>query len=86
MENDIYKALQTRVFDELKRRVDASVYVKIADDILQVKIKKLGFQFGTTFDDIIRRASEESDLARTIVADSVKQYKSFIFATFFKSL
>ena len=81
-ELEIYDLFTKRLHRDLKEKIDASVFVTISNDILVVRISKLGLQLEQRYPNILNHIINERDTS-ILTHEIVKHFRRMVVNTFF---
>lgn len=81
--SELYSLYQTAVYNGLKERLNASVYVIIEDDSLKVNVKKLGLCWHWVQTGMLERIINSTTSPERLIEAICVDYKHFIFDSFF---
>ena len=79
---EIYELFQKRLHQNLKKRIDARIFISIENDTLFIRMSKLGVYWEQQIPnilDIILQGAGNDKLENEIIAD----FRSMVFKTFF---
>lgn len=81
-ENEIYEIFQVHLHRHLKEKINASVYVTIKDDVLFVRVAKLGIYWETRYPNLFERIVQSSD-SEKLATEIAKYFRREVIKTFF---
>lgn len=79
---EIYDLFKHRVFKYLNRKINASIYTDITDDVLTVRIYKFGMSWERKYPNILNITLNETDknkFGREIVSEFQKDIQTTFF-------
>lgn len=81
-QEELYELFKIHLHKRLKEKINASVYVTINNDVLFVRISKLGIYWEQRYDKILDRILQESNSA-TFADEIAKYFRREVLHTFF---
>ncbi len=79
---EMYDLFRINLHTHLKKKIDASVYVTIKNDVLFVRVSKLGIYWETRYPNILEKIVDSKD-SKELSNEIVKYFRSEIMHTFF---
>lgn len=81
-QEELYELFKVHLHKRLKEKINASVYVSINNDVLFVRISKLGIYWEKRYENILDKILQESNSA-TFAEEIVKYFRREVLRTFF---
>lgn len=81
-QEEIYEIFKVHLHKRLKEKINASIYVSIRDDVLFVRISKIGIYWENKYPNVLNRIVSEAN-SQIFADEIVKYFRREVLRTFF---